>query len=136
MSAHHIELCERCNEPCQTAEPHVCPMTPKGGTPSMGAAHTPTPKDEPYAVTLMRYLSDANSHDVVTYIDALAAERDASVQDADYFRRVAFGVVVNDKLAATCKTIGEYRALLLKTLHALGLDTARTAATAQGDSRE
>lgn len=90
--------------------------------------------------------------------DAIVAERDAAVRERDvlreranqfevgmveaaqrlavcerdlnYIRRVTVGAVESDKLAATCKTIGEYRYVLLKAINAM--DIAAVAAETQG----
>jgi hypothetical protein len=87
---------------------------------------------------------------LATELRALLADRDAAVGERDkwvlraherndevrtlrarlaacegglnYIRRVTVGAVESDKLAATCKTIGEYRAVLLKAIDALSLD--------------
>ena len=87
--------------------------------------------------------------DILAAYDAIVAERDAAVRetqqerergdhwrdaydeakarviacerDLNYIRRVTVGAVESDKLAATCKTIGEYRYVLLKAMHAYGI---------------
>jgi hypothetical protein len=87
--------------------------------------------------------------DVLRAYDAVVAERDAAVRetrqerdrgdywrdayddakgriescerDLNYIRRVTVGAVESDKLAATCKTIGEYRVVLLKAMDSYGI---------------
>jgi hypothetical protein len=51
----------------------------------------------------------------------LRARLAACERDLNYIRRVTVGAVESDKLAATCKTIGEYRVVLLKAMHAYGI---------------
>ncbi len=55
-------------------------------------------------------------------LNTLRARLAACEGGLNYIWRVTVGAVESDELAATCKTIGEYRAVLLKAIDALSLD--------------
>jgi hypothetical protein len=57
-------------------------------------------------------------------LDTLRARLAARERDLNYIRRVTVGAVESDKLAATCKTIGEYRYVLLKSINAMDIAVA------------
>lgn len=57
-------------------------------------------------------------------VASLRARLAACERDLNYIRRVTVGAVESDKLAATCKTIGEYRYVLLKAINAMDIAVA------------
>lgn len=114
-----------------TREPEVIAEARRTGTLSVGAILAEYDRvcaERDAAVRETRQERDRGDYWRDAYDDAKGRIKSCE-RDLNYIRRVTVGAVESDKLAATCKTIGEYRYVLLKAINAM--DIAAVAAETQ-----